>query len=175
MMNFSIFYHPLTLAPVMLIYFCILVYLACFPIQVRTVGPCSSTVKSSSNLMPTDFKLMPFMCEQWINTLLTSWFALGGGYVYYLLSSNQTLLIEQMKKLQSLRWTDDLTRAVFVELSLYNPHVNLFTMVVLVFEFTPLGNAKVQPHLWTMKLYRSVNDFENTSVVRYYQVNIVIQ
>ena len=123
--------------------------------------------------MPTDFQLMPFMCEQWINALLTSWFALGGGYVYYLLSSNQTLLIEQMKKLQSLRWTDDLTRAVFVELSLYNPHVNLFTMVVLVFEFTPLGNAKVQPHLWTMKLYRSVNDFENTSVVRYYQVNIV--
>ena len=118
---------------------------------------------------------MPFMCVQCSNALLTSWFALGGGYVYYLLSSNQTLLIEQMNKLQSLRWTDDLTRAVFVELSLYNPHVNLFTMVVLVFEFTPLGNAKVQPHLWTMKLYRSVNDFENTSVVRYYQVNIVIQ
>ena len=116
---------------------------------------------------------MPFMCVQCSNALLTSWFALGGGYVYYLLSSNQTLLIKQMNKLQSLRWTDDLTRAVFVELSLYNPHVNLFTMVVLVVEFTPLGNANVQPHLWTMTLYRRVNDFENTSVVRYYPVQIV--
>ena len=167
-MNISRLYHPLILALVTPIYFFVLLYMS-----ENSRSSRFHSKKNCQNQKPTDIQLMPFTCEQWINALLTSWFALGGGYVYYLLSSNQTLLIEQMNKLQSLRWTDDLTRAVFVELSLYNPHVNLFTMVVLVFEFTPLGNAKVQPHLWTMKLYRSVNDFENTSVVRYYQVNIV--
>lgn len=80
-----------------------------------------------------------------------------------------------MDLLKSRRWTNELTRVVFVEFSLYNPHVNLFTMVVLVFEFTAVGDTMVIPHLWTMKLYRDTRDFENTSSVSLNIVRNILQ
>ncbi|XP_078703578.1 polycystin-2-like protein 1 [Branchiostoma floridae x Branchiostoma belcheri] len=43
--------------------------------------------------------------------------------------------------LKEHNWLDERSRVVFVELILYNPHVNLFSAVTLVVEFTNLGAA----------------------------------
>ncbi|XP_019635021.1 PREDICTED: uncharacterized protein LOC109478011 [Branchiostoma belcheri] len=43
--------------------------------------------------------------------------------------------------LKEHNWLDERSRAVFVELILYNPHANLFSAVTLVVEFTNLGAA----------------------------------
>ena len=42
--------------------------------------------------------------------------------------------------LANSRWLDKYTRAVFVEMALFNPNVNLFSMVTLLVEF-PRTNA----------------------------------
>lgn len=75
------------------------------------------------------------------------------------------MLKNQILELKRDEWIDGLTRAVHVELSLYNPHVNLFTFVILVAEFTTIGNVQVFPQLFTMKLYPRIDDFEHTSTV----------
>ncbi|XP_066273363.1 polycystin-2-like protein 1 [Branchiostoma lanceolatum] len=54
--------------------------------------------------------------------------------------------------LQQRRWLDERTRAVFVELILYNPHVNLFSSVTLAVEFTKLGAAYRGAKVVTLRL-----------------------
>ncbi|CAH1237995.1 PKD1L3 [Branchiostoma lanceolatum] len=54
--------------------------------------------------------------------------------------------------LQQRRWLDERTRAVFVELILYNPHANLFSSMTLVVEFTNLGAAYKGAEVVTLRL-----------------------
>ncbi|XP_078573092.1 polycystin-1-like protein 2 [Branchiostoma floridae x Branchiostoma japonicum] len=54
--------------------------------------------------------------------------------------------------LQQRGWLDEKTRAVIVELILYNPHANLFSMVTLVVEFTNLGAAYRGAEVVTLRL-----------------------
>ncbi|XP_035689704.1 polycystic kidney disease 2-like 1 protein [Branchiostoma floridae] len=54
--------------------------------------------------------------------------------------------------LQQRGWLDERTRAVIVELILYNPHANLFSMVTLVVEFTNLGAAYRGAEVVTLRL-----------------------
>ncbi|XP_035688489.1 polycystic kidney disease protein 1-like 2 [Branchiostoma floridae] len=54
--------------------------------------------------------------------------------------------------LQQRGWLDERTRAVIVELILYNPHANLFSMVTLVVEFTNLGAAYRGGEVVTLRL-----------------------
>ncbi|KAI8515670.1 hypothetical protein Bbelb_064830 [Branchiostoma belcheri] len=54
--------------------------------------------------------------------------------------------------LQQHNWLDERTRAVFVELILYNPHANLFSVVTIVAEFTPLGAAFTSGEVVTLRL-----------------------
>lgn len=67
----------------------------------------------------------------------------GGGYVYSMNDSQYTTatdFIQNLTLLQQLEWIDRQTRAVFVEFSLFNPNVNLFAYVTILFEFLPTGN-----------------------------------
>lgn len=60
----------------------------------------------------------------------------AGGYVKDLVGKKnrvQQFLLE----MENLRWLDKFTRSVFVEFVLYNPNVNLFAMVTVLFE-TPI-------------------------------------
>jgi hypothetical protein len=66
-----------------------------------------------------------------------------GGYVYEFrgrLSDIQSNLSE----LHQLEWIDDKTRAVIIQLSLYNPNVELFTSVSFLIEFLPTGGIYPQ-------------------------------
>ena len=54
--------------------------------------------------------------------------------------------------LQQQRWLDERTRAIFVEMILYNPHANLFSMVTLVVEFTNLGAVYKGAEVVTLRL-----------------------
>ncbi|XP_036357895.1 polycystin-1-like isoform X2 [Octopus sinensis] len=64
----------------------------------------------------------------------------GGGYVARLKGS-KTKLTTMMERLQNTSWIDKLTRAVFVEFTIYNPQVNLFTVCTLLAEFTRIGGV----------------------------------
>lgn len=67
----------------------------------------------------------------------------GGGFIYNLYDSQSTQtsdLINNITQLQKLDWIDRQTRAVFVEVSLFNPNANLFAYVTILFEYLPSGN-----------------------------------
>ncbi|XP_077991610.1 polycystin-1-like protein 2 [Glandiceps talaboti] len=79
----------------------------------------------------------------------------GGGYVAVL----DTFLWRAKWKvdyLQDTRWLDDRTRAVFVEFTLYNAHVNLFSMFTLLLEYPSTGGALVKTKIDVLRIYNYV-------------------
>ena len=62
----------------------------------------------------------------------------GDGYVYELRGRLLDLQIH-VSLLHRLQWIDDRTRAVIIQLNLYNPNVQLFTSIYLVVEFLSTG------------------------------------
>ncbi|XP_035660578.1 polycystic kidney disease 2-like 2 protein [Branchiostoma floridae] len=76
---------------------------------------------------------------------------LPGGYVTSLGSAKHTSL-SRVEHLQQQDWLDDKTRAVFIELTLYNPHVNLFSVVSMAVEFTNQGAAYKGSEVVTLRL-----------------------
>ncbi|GFN94979.1 polycystic kidney disease protein 1-like 2 [Plakobranchus ocellatus] len=58
----------------------------------------------------------------------------GGGYVAKLIGSKDEVF-DLLAKLEREEWIDRYTRAVFVEFSVYNPQVNLFSVNMLLAEF----------------------------------------
>jgi hypothetical protein len=62
----------------------------------------------------------------------------GGGYVYEL-RGRLSDLQSNLSQLHHLGWIDDRTRAIFIQISLYNPNAQLFTSVTLLTEFLSTG------------------------------------
>ena len=67
----------------------------------------------------------------------------AGGYVYDF-RGRLSDLQSNLSQLHQLSWIDDQTRAVLVQLTLYNPNVQLFTSVKLLAEFLPTGGVVTQ-------------------------------
>ena len=63
----------------------------------------------------------------------------GDGYAYELRGRLSDLQIN-VSRLHRLQWIDDRTRAVIIQLNLYNPNVQLFTSIYLVVEFLSTGD-----------------------------------
>ncbi|XP_048253676.1 uncharacterized protein LOC124131324 isoform X2 [Haliotis rufescens] len=83
----------------------------------------------------------------------------GGGYVQELPRLPDSAR-GVMDIIQSSDWIDQYTRALFVEFNLYNPNVNLLSVVILVFEFTNLGGVFPYYQIFTSKLYHYSGEFE---------------
>ncbi|XP_035689640.1 uncharacterized protein LOC118424905 [Branchiostoma floridae] len=75
-----------------------------------------------------------------------------GGYVATL---NWTFdgSINISTNLQTNNWLDEKTRAVFIEMTLYNPHANLFSVVAMVTEFSITGGVSMAPEMTTFRLH----------------------
>ena len=75
----------------------------------------------------------------------------GGGYTFELRFRDKNLdkLRQDIQNLQLLEWINSQTRAVFVELSVYNVNLNLFAYCTILFEILPTGNlirvARIEP------------------------------
>lgn len=84
----------------------------------------------------------------------------GGGYAMEInTTSNETI-----RYLQSQNWIDRYTRAVFIEMSLYNVPTNLFVSVSLVTEFLST-NSIVQVHDIKVAQLHRPQDLVNLSVL----------
>ena len=79
----------------------------------------------------------------------------GGGYTAdlgYTLSQAKRITSD----LKAHNWIDRFSRAVFVEFTLFNAHVNLFTIVTYLVETTPTGGASTFMRVETFRLYQHV-------------------
>ncbi|KAM9230067.1 polycystin family receptor for egg jelly [Dugong dugon] len=96
----------------------------------------------------------------------------SGGYVFYFFPEqqqfNSTL---RLGELQGNNWLDEKTWAVILELTTFNPDVNLFCSISVIFEVSQLGvvNSSVSVHSF------SLSDFNrNTSAEIYLYLAILI-
>ncbi|MEE6499912.1 hypothetical protein FKM82_003634 [Ascaphus truei] len=76
----------------------------------------------------------------------------GGGYVVYL-GNDRTNASRVLQSLFSNVWLDTYTRAVFVEFTIYNANVNLFSIIRLMFETNALGAFFTHTDLQSVRLY----------------------
>ncbi len=76
----------------------------------------------------------------------------GGGYLYEF-RGRLSDLQKNISKLHQLGWIDKQTRAVIIQLNLYNPNSQLFTSVTLLTEFLSTGGIIPQSHFEPFNLY----------------------
>jgi hypothetical protein len=80
----------------------------------------------------------------------------GGGYTFELKpneSSRSTLV-----NLTNMSWIDEMTRVIFIEFTLYNPNVNLFSNVIMSVEIASPGNIYTSHKVFTAELYNFVTN-----------------
>ncbi|XP_072040128.1 uncharacterized protein [Amphiura filiformis] len=76
----------------------------------------------------------------------------GGGYIAQW-DFTQENAESQLQILKDNNWLDEYTIAVFVEFTVYNANVNLFSYVSYVLEFSAVGNIEPYPVVQTFRLY----------------------
>ncbi|XP_016052978.1 PREDICTED: polycystic kidney disease protein 1-like 2 [Miniopterus natalensis] len=76
----------------------------------------------------------------------------GGGYVVPLGTDRQSAA-RILQYLFDNTWLDSLTRAVFVEFTVYNANVNLFCIITLTLETSALGTFFAHADLQSLRLY----------------------
>ena len=79
----------------------------------------------------------------------------GGGYHADLLGSGQQTA-QLFGDLERHGWIDKFTRAVFIEFTVVNTYVNLFSRVSLVVEFSNSGNTFNSYTITTFQLFKCV-------------------
>ena len=75
----------------------------------------------------------------------------GGGYVLEFPQTTDWSSI--LKGVKNTDWIDGRTRAIFAEFNLYNPNADLFSVVMIFFEFTNIGGVFPNHQIFTAKLY----------------------
>ncbi|XP_037372114.1 polycystic kidney disease protein 1-like 2 [Talpa occidentalis] len=80
----------------------------------------------------------------------------GGGYVVPL-GTDRKSTSRILQYLFDNTWLDSLTRAVFVEFTVYNANVNLFCIVTLTLETSALGTFFAHANLQSLRLYPFTN------------------
>ena len=87
----------------------------------------------------------------------------GDGYVYKMIGTNDTIYSD-LKLLQKNNWVDRQTRAVFIEFSVFNPAINLFAYVNVLFEFLPSGVILQSIRVSPINLFQFNNSFTSLTI-----------
>lgn len=80
---------------------------------------------------------------------------LGGGYVFKIntKTSNRSSIQSNLASLQANDWIDQNTRALFIEFTVYNVNLDLFSYCLVLFEFLPTGSVVATFEFNPMNLY----------------------
>jgi hypothetical protein len=76
----------------------------------------------------------------------------GGGYVYEF-RGHLSEVRNNLSELHRFGWIDNKTRAIILELTLYNPNVQLFTSVTFLSEFLSTGGISPQSRFEPINFY----------------------
>ena len=91
-------------------------------------------------------------------------------------SIHRSQATKQLEDLQTGEWLDRQSRAVIIELTLYNAPTNLFTSVKLLLDLTPTGAAFTSVVVRSTHLFRYVSGWDNFVLaceVRTLTVNLI--
>lgn len=80
----------------------------------------------------------------------------GGGYAFELKPNESSS--SKLVNLSNMSWIDEMTRVIFIEFTLYNPNVNLFSNVIMSVEIASPGNIYTSHKVFTAELYNYVTN-----------------
>ena len=112
-----------------------------------------NTYKSFQHMSASSLDNYPYITG--LNTYL------GDGYVFNLTGSLNELQ-SNLILLQKLNWIDRQTRAIFIQFLLFNPNVNMFAYLNILFEILPSGNMINSIQIDTIKLFSNT---KSTSIL----------
>jgi hypothetical protein len=94
----------------------------------------------------------------------------GSGYVADLAQYDRTnkRFINDLNELERYDWLDKATRALFIDIITYNPSVNLFSYIKLVFEMPLTGGIFPSYKIENRQLLRVNRDEKQTNFYFYY-------
>lgn len=75
------------------------------------------------------------------------------------------LVADIFSSLSDSGWIDGYTRAVFIEFTIYNPNVDLFTVALYLFEFTGTGGVFPAHHEFTSSLYHYSTNYTTFAAI----------
>jgi hypothetical protein len=104
----------------------------------------SNTYKSFQHMSASSLDNYPYITD--LSTYL------GDGYVFNLTGSLNELQ-SNLTLLQKLNWIDRQTRAVFIQFLLFNPNINMFAYLNILFELLPSGNMINSIQINTIQLF----------------------
>ncbi|CAF0879264.1 unnamed protein product [Adineta ricciae] len=84
----------------------------------------------------------------------------SGGFVYEFLG-NFDEIQENLTLLRNLTWIDERSRAVMIQLNLYNPNVKLYTSVTLLVEILSTGEVFPSFRIDPFQMYTEFHDFSS--------------
>jgi hypothetical protein len=76
----------------------------------------------------------------------------GGGYVYEF-RGRLSDIEQNITQLRQLQWIDDRTRAILIQLTLYNPNTQLLTSVTLLMEMLSTGGIRPSARFEPIQFY----------------------
>ena len=112
-----------------------------------------NTYKSFQHMSASSLDNYPYMTD--LNTYL------GDGYVFNLTGSLNELQ-SNLTLLQKLNWIDKQTRAIFIQFLLFNPNINMFAYLNILFEILPSGNMINSIQIDTIQLFSNT---KSTSIL----------
>ena len=80
----------------------------------------------------------------------------GSGYEQLIPAANIGNATDYVSSLRRQAWTDDDTRALFVEMNLYNPTINRFSVITMLFELPLHGGVMTSTQIQNVKLFKYV-------------------
>ncbi|CAF1423607.1 unnamed protein product, partial [Adineta ricciae] len=90
----------------------------------------------------------------------------SGGYVYEYRGRSSDLQ-SNLSQLHQLGWIDDQTRAVIIQLTLYNPNVQLFTAVTVLAEFFSSSGVLTSSRFEPINLYAFTSAYQLVCTIVY--------
>jgi len=112
-----------------------------------------NTYKSFQHMSASSLDNYPYMTG--LNTYL------GDGYVFNLTGSLNELQ-SNLTLLRKLNWIDRKTRAIFIQFLLFNPNINMFAYLNILFEILPSGNMINSIQIDTINLFSNT---KSTSIL----------
>ena len=112
----------------------------------RSYQPGWNINKTDQLYSPTIIKAFEYQSNKELKTYVTlgnhGEYA-GGGYVYEF-RGRLSDIRNNLSLLHQLSWIDNQTRAIIIQMTLYNPNVQLFTSVSFLAEFLSVGSIDLQ-------------------------------
>ena len=96
----------------------------------------------------------------------------GGGYVYEFRGSLADLQ-SNLSMLHRLQWINNQTRAILIELTLYNPNAQLFTSITLIVEILSTGGFFPVARFEPIQFYGTLSASSCSSMVCFFRIHFV--